>query len=100
VNPQVLVRVERSSTGDVSFAVVDNGEGLGSEALRRLFEPFFSTRAEGMGMGLAISRGIVEAHGGKISAASDPGRSTVVDFSIPAAASATVGPAPAEPDSN
>lgn len=95
VNPRVLVRVERSSTGDVSFAVVDNGEGLGPEALRRLFEPFFSTRAEGMGMGLAISRGIVEAHHGKISANCNPGESTVVDFLIPAA-----GPAPAEANSD
>ncbi len=100
VNPQVLVRVERSSAGDVSFAVVDNGEGLGPEALRRLFDPFFSTRADGMGMGLAISRGIVEAHGGKISAASDPGKSTVVDFLIPSADPATAGSAPAEPKSN
>jgi len=100
VIPRVLVRVERTGTGDVSFAVVDNGEGLGPEALRRLFEPFFSTRAEGMGMGLAISRGIVEAHGGKIAATSDIGKSTTIDFLIPGLAPAHAGVPSAEADSD
>jgi C4-dicarboxylate-specific signal transduction histidine kinase len=85
VNPRVLVQVERSSDGAVKFAVFDNGEGLGPEVTRRLFEPFFSTRADGMGMGLAISRGIIEAHHGHIAAGSTTAGSTVIHFSIPVA---------------
>ncbi len=51
--------------GSVEFGVSDNGEGIPADRLARVFDAYFSTRAGGMGMGLAISRTIVEAHHGR-----------------------------------
>jgi signal transduction histidine kinase len=56
----------------VELGVHDSGKGIAAGDLDRLFEPFFTTRSEGLGMGLAISRTIVEAHGGKLLAGNDP----------------------------
>jgi two-component system, LuxR family, sensor kinase FixL len=53
--------------GDILVSMRDSGPGFASEMVEQLFEPFFSTKAEGTGMGLAIARGIVEAHGGTLS---------------------------------
>ncbi len=83
VRPNVIVAVGRSSAGGVSFSVIDNGEGMPAERVGQMFDPFFSTRAEGMGMGLAISRGIAEAHGGKIETESEPGVGTRVTLTLP-----------------
>jgi signal transduction histidine kinase len=49
----------------------------------RLFEPFFTTRTQGIGMGLAISRSIIEAHGGRLWAESTPDRGSVFQFTLP-----------------
>lgn len=60
----------------LAFTVRDNGRGLPPDVLARLFEPFFTTRAEGTGLGLAIARGVARAHGGGIDVASEPGAGT------------------------
>lgn len=60
----------------VEFVVEDNGRGMPEETLARLFEPFFTTRAEGTGLGLAIARGVARAHGGGIEVSSSPGQGT------------------------
>jgi two-component system, sensor histidine kinase FlrB len=60
----------------VEFLVQDNGRGMSEETLGRLFEPFFTTRAEGTGLGLAIARGVARAHGGGIEVSSSPGQGT------------------------
>ena len=70
--------------GAVEVAVRDTGHGIAADALDRVFEPFFTTKTSGLGMGLAISRSIVEAHGGRLSASSDGGTGTVFRFTLPA----------------
>jgi signal transduction histidine kinase len=52
--------------GKLRFTVEDSGEGLSQQVAARLFEPFVSTKASGMGLGLVLSRAIVEAHGGSL----------------------------------
>lgn len=65
--------------------VRDAGEGVSSEALPTLFEPFISTKPEGMGLGLSISRTIVESQGGRIWAENEPGGGAVFCFTLPKA---------------
>ncbi len=67
------------------FCVRDNGKGIPPELQARLFEPFFTTRAEGTGLGLAIARGVARAHGGDIRLRSAPGEGTEFSFFIPLA---------------
>jgi len=83
------VRVSLATGGDgrAVVEVRDDGAGIAPEALPRVFDPFFTTKApgEGMGLGLAISNSIVEAHGGAIAVESAPGAGTAVRVSLPAA---------------
>ena len=65
---RLVVRTERLAEGSIMVEVEDTGSGIGTEAATHLFEPFFSTKAGGMGMGLVISQTIVEDHNGKITA--------------------------------
>ena len=70
----------------VEVAVVDAGVGIDPKYRDRIFDSFFTTKANGMGMGLAISRGIVEAYGGRLWATSNTDCGTTVGFALPAAA--------------
>jgi two-component system sensor kinase FixL len=81
--PSVILETRLDSSGDVEFRVSDNGEGISTDRIEQVFDPFFSTRAEGMGMGLAISRTLVEAHSGRLSVESEPGIRTVFRFNLP-----------------
>jgi signal transduction histidine kinase len=67
----------------VRVDVEDSGPGIAEADLQRLFQPFFTTRAEGMGMGLSICRSIVESHGGKIRAYAQPGLGATMSFVLP-----------------
>ncbi|WP_342051165.1 MULTISPECIES: sensor histidine kinase [unclassified Cupriavidus] len=80
--------------GPVWFEIADNGSGIDPRHLPRVFEPFFTTRPEGMGMGLAISQRLVEAHGGAMTIRSRDGWTTVA-FSLPA-----LPRGPADPSGN
>ena len=64
---RVVVRAEPVEDGKICVSVRDTGPGFPDGIVEKLFEPFFSTKAEGTGMGLAIARSIVEAHGGTLS---------------------------------
>jgi len=83
--PQKLLRLETRLTNDseVEVTVADTGPGLAPEMLDRVFTTFFTTKANGLGMGLAICRSILEQHGGKLWAESDPGAGATFHFTIP-----------------
>ena len=78
-----VVSAKNDSDG-VLVSVRDSGPGLDSESLKHLFSAFYTTKSEGMGMGLAISRSIVEAHGGRLSAANQEGGGAIFQFTLPA----------------
>jgi signal transduction histidine kinase len=67
----------------ISVEVRDSGTGLDPEHAPHLFEPFYTTKSEGLGIGLSISRSIVEAHGGRLSAAANSPHGTVFSFLLP-----------------
>jgi PAS domain S-box-containing protein len=69
--------------GSVQVEVSDSGQGLDPERVDRLFETFYSTKASGMGMGLAICRSIIEVHGGTLSASANEPRGAVFRFTLP-----------------
>jgi signal transduction histidine kinase len=87
VTPELVVSTRPWGRGGVDFAVSDNGEGIPPDHMGRIFDAYFSTRADGMGMGLAICRTIVEAHQGCLTVESDPGVRTTFRFQIPDASS-------------
>jgi two-component system sensor histidine kinase DctS len=73
-----------SATGGIVILVIDRGHGISNEIAERLFSPFFSTKAEGMGMGLNICRTAVEFHGGTLTHEANPLGGTIFRFSLPA----------------
>jgi two-component system sensor histidine kinase DctS len=84
-----ILRIEaQAHGGQVSVSVIDNGHGIAPEVAERLFSPFFSTKAEGMGMGLSICRTAIEFHGGTLTHAPHPGGGTVFTFTLPQQAQA------------
>jgi signal transduction histidine kinase len=83
-----VLTVDTRRLGDVvQVAVRDTGAGMDRVTLRRAFEPFFSTRPRGTGLGLAVVREVAEGHGARIRVTSRPGRGTTVRLTFPLAAS-------------
>lgn len=82
---QLIVRTH-SSGPNVVIAVADSGHGVPDNQIDRLFEPFYTTKAEGTGMGLAINRTIVEAHGGEIAAVANTDAGMTFTVKLPACA--------------
>lgn len=68
----------------VEFRVADRGRGIAPEVAQRLFTPFFTTRSEGMGLGLSLCRTVIEQHGGALDFESAPGGGTLFRFTLPA----------------
>ncbi len=83
---RVALAAIRTDDDQVAITVSDTGPGIAQDHLERLFEPFFTTRREGMGMGLAISRTIVEAHGGRLHVSSRHGHGATFGLTLAAAA--------------
>ena len=83
------LRVRRAASnqhsGWVEFAVVDVGTGISADVAEKLFTPFFTTRTEGMGLGLSLCRTVIEQHGGYLGFAPHEPRGTVFTFTLPAA---------------
>jgi PAS domain S-box-containing protein len=86
---QLLVRVRADpERAGVRVSVSDTGVGIASQDLGRLFQPFYTTKADGVGLGLHLSRNILQEHGGEISVTSSVGEGTTVDVRLPAAETA------------
>jgi two-component system sensor kinase FixL len=78
------VRAKTNGAGTVEISVRDHGTGLASDKLAEIFQPFYTTKREGLGMGLPISRSIIEAHGGRLWAENNPDRGATFYFTVPA----------------
>jgi C4-dicarboxylate-specific signal transduction histidine kinase len=81
---EALITTSQTEPNEVCFGIRDTGPGLSAETLPRLFEPFYTTKPSGMGMGLAICRSIVEAHGGQLWATGCEPRGALFQFTVPA----------------
>ncbi|KAB2961912.1 MAG: PAS domain-containing sensor histidine kinase, partial [Thermoanaerobaculia bacterium] len=81
--PRRISVISARAAGRATVAVSDSGPAVGEEVLASLFKPFFTTRADGLGMGLAISKRLVEAHDGRIWARRAGERGLVVGFDLP-----------------
>jgi len=68
--------------GEVTISIADTGEGMDEQTLARIFEPYFSTRDTGTGLGMPIARRAVEEHGGTLTATSRPGGGTVMTITL------------------
>ncbi len=79
----LMVRTSKLDNRGIEVRVIDSGPGVLSEHGKRIFEPFFTTKTGGMGMGLSISRSIVESHGGKLSLKPNGNRGTAFYFDLP-----------------
>ncbi|RKZ91104.1 MAG: hypothetical protein DRQ43_10480, partial [Gammaproteobacteria bacterium] len=80
---QILIQVLRETTDAVMIAVKDSGIGIDEKQEGNLFDAFYTTKADGMGMGLSISRSIIEDHGGQLCVALNPDKGTTFSFTIP-----------------
>ena len=98
--PQQIVTVKtgRNGEGWVSLWVSDTGAGIDQNTAERIFEPFFTNKPQGLGLGLSISRSIIEAHGGYLSVASSPEKGATFCCRLPAVSTETAEQATGGPD--
>jgi two-component system sensor kinase FixL len=79
---ELLISTHTAENGAITVSVADTGSGISPEIAEQLFHPFITTKREGMGVGLSISRTIIEAHGGQIWAEPNPGGGTIFRFTL------------------
>src|SRR5262245_13772009 len=80
---EISLRAAMDGADVVRVEVCDRGTGIGSDDLDKIFQPFYTTKRDGLGMGLSISRSIIEAHGGRLSAENNPDRGATFYFTVP-----------------
>ena len=94
---QMLISTEQTQANGVLVAVRDSGPGIDPENPERAFEPFYTTKTSGMGMGLSICRSIIDAHGGRLWASVNEPRGAVFQFTLPDAEKEIMDPRPGAP---
>lgn len=80
---EILIVAMRKNSNTIMVEVKDSGSGIAKNDMKKLFEHFFTTKQDGLGMGLSISRSIVEAHGGRLGAKNNSVRGAIFYFTIP-----------------
>jgi len=90
---ELVVSTGAAPDNMIEIGVADTGSGISPDVAAHLFQPFVTSKAHGMGVGLSISRTIVEAHGGSIAPHPNAGAGTVFSFTLPAVAREEVGDA-------
>jgi two-component system sensor kinase FixL len=83
---KVAVTARHEGSDTLAFSIADSGAGIPPAQIERVFDPFFTTKTTGIGMGLSISRSIVEAHGGRLWAENNAQRGATFRFTLPVAA--------------
>src|SRR5262249_31594034 len=81
---ELTISTAESQSNGVHVAIGDSGPGMAPATLERLFDPFYTTKPGGLGMGLSISRSIIEAHGGRLWAAANAPHGASFEFTLPA----------------
>jgi PAS domain S-box-containing protein len=85
---RLVIQSKLAESGEILVSVADSGPGIDPQQTAQLFAPFFTTKPDGIGMGLSISRSIIEAHGGRLWAIANQPRGAVFHFALPAAPTA------------
>jgi signal transduction histidine kinase len=80
---ELVVRSGQDEPGQALIGVADCGVGISAEDADRLFDAFFTTKANGLGMGLSICRSIIEAHGGRLWATANPPHGATFQYTLP-----------------
>jgi two-component system sensor kinase FixL len=88
---ELTVSAKQAADDMVGVDVVDTGAGIAPEISAQLFQPFVTTKRQGMGVGLSISRSIIEAHGGSIAFRPNPGGGTIFSLTLPAVSTEEAG---------
>jgi signal transduction histidine kinase len=83
---ELVIRSSQDETQQVLVGVTDSGVGISAENADRLFNPFFTTKSSGMGMGLSVCRSIMEAHGGRLWATANLPHGATFQFTLPVSA--------------
>jgi signal transduction histidine kinase len=94
---ELLISTGGNASNGVLVSFRDSGPGLDPKSLDRLFEALYTTKAQGMGLGLAICRSIIEAHGGRMWAGANEPRGAIFQFTVPLEPGETVPAGPAGP---
>jgi len=82
---ELVIASDLTDEGWTQVSVADTGAGIADDVLEKLFQPFMTTKPQGMGVGLSISRSIIEAHGGRIWAQANPRGGAIFNFTLPPA---------------
>ncbi len=80
---KIIVRARRDDEGGITMSVCDNGVGVDKKSDATIFDSFYTTKTGGMGLGLSISRSIIEDHGGRLWADRNPNQGSTFSFSLP-----------------